>query len=116
MIRLSPAIEAQNRSLMIEGEIPNEDRVLRPGSFVKGTITVNAGAQGFAVPRSALVSFAGVERVFVVNGGKLEDRITQTGRRLDEDRVEVVSGLREGDLVVLKANDRMAAGQPVKVN
>jgi RND family efflux transporter MFP subunit len=115
VVRLSPAIEAQNRSLIVEGEIPNEDRALRPGSFVRGVITVNSAARGFAVPRSALVAFAGIERVFVVKDGKLEDRVTVTGRRLDNDLVEIVDGLAEGDLVVTNANDRMSRGQPVRV-
>jgi RND family efflux transporter MFP subunit len=116
VVRISPAIEAQNRSLVVEGEIPNENRVLRPGAFVRGVIIVNPAARGFAVPRSALVSFAGIERVFVVKDGKLEDRVAVTGRRLDEDRVEIADGLAEGDLVVVNANDRMSRGQRVRVN
>ena len=115
VVRLSPAIETQNRSLTIEGEIPNEDRILRPGSFVKGSITVNPDARGISIARSALVAFAGVERVFVVKNGKLEERVIQTGRRLDDDRAEILSGLAEGDLVVLNASDRMTPGRPVTV-
>jgi RND family efflux transporter MFP subunit len=114
VVRLSPAIEAQNRSLMIEGEIPNEDAILRPGSFAEATITVDPNARGFAVPAGAIVSFAGIERVFVVDGGTLDERVVRTGRRIGE-RVEVLSGLKPGDQVVREATDRMAKGQRVTV-
>jgi RND family efflux transporter MFP subunit len=113
VVRLSPAFEAQSRSLTIEGEIPNESGALRPGSFAEAGITVNPHATGFAVPRSALISFAGVERVFVVREGVLEDRVVKTGRRLGNDRIEVVSGLETGAQVVLEASDRMRKGQKV---
>lgn len=116
VVRLSPAIEAQNRTLLIEGEIPNEDGVLRPGSFVNGVITVNAAARGITVPRAALVSFAGIERVFVVKDGVLDERVARTGRRLAGDRVEVLEGLNGGDLVVADATGRMSKGSAVKVN
>ena len=116
VLRLSPSIEAQNRSLTVEGEIPNQDGRLRPGSFVEGSITVNSAATGMTVPASALVSFAGVERVFIVNGGKLDDRIVKSGRRLADERVEVLTGLKDGDLVVAQANEKMAKGQSVRVN
>jgi RND family efflux transporter MFP subunit len=116
VVRLSPAIEAQGRSLVIEGEIPNTDGVLRPGSFVQGTITLNPNAQGIVVPRDAVLGFAGTERAFVVKNGALEDRIVKTGRRLDNDRIEVLEGLSAGDRLVSPANDRMTKGLKVREN
>lgn len=115
VIRMSPAIEAQSRSLTVEGEIPNPTGVLRPGSFVEGHITVNAGATGIAAPAAAIVSFAGIDRVFVVTNGALEDRLVKTGRHLSDGQIEIIDGLKEGDQLVAKATDRMAKGQRVKV-
>ena len=115
VMRLSPSIEAQNRSLTVEGEIPNQDGLLRPGSFVEGSITVDAQAQGITVPSAALVAFAGVERVYLVKSGVLDDRIVKSGRRLTGERVEILEGLKDGDLVVAVANEKMAKGQKVRV-
>ena len=115
VVRLSPAIDAQNRSLLIEGEIPNPTGALRPGSFVEGAIVVNPDAQGLAVPGSAVVSFAGTERAFVVKDGALEDRVLRTGRRFPDGRVEVLEGLAENEPIVARATDRMAKGQKVRV-
>jgi RND family efflux transporter MFP subunit len=116
IVRLSPAIEAQNRSLLIEGEIPNPDGVLRPGSFVEGIITVDAGAVGIAVPTAAIVSFAGIERAYVIgDNGVLEDRVLKTGRGIANDQVVVTEGLKAGERIVAKATDRLSKGQKVQV-
>lgn len=116
VVRLSPAIEAQSRSLMIEGEIPNLDGLLRPGSFVQGSITLNAAAQGIAVPRNSVVSFAGIERAFVVDKGVLADRIVKTGRKLIDGQIEILEGLTPGERLVTTATDRMTKGQKVQEN
>jgi RND family efflux transporter MFP subunit len=113
VVRLSPAIEAQSRSLVVEGEIPNESGVLRPGSFAEVVITVDPHASGIAIPRSALVSFAGTDRVFITKGGRLDDRIVRPGRTLDGDAVEIVTGLERGTDVVLNPDARMSKGQKV---
>jgi RND family efflux transporter MFP subunit len=115
VVRISPAIDAQNRSLLIEGEIPNSQGKLRPGSFVEGSIIVNADALGFAVPASAVVGFAGIDRAFVVKDGALDDRVVRTGRKLADGRVEILDGLADGERIVAKASDRMAKGQKVRV-
>ena len=115
VVRLSPAIDAQNRSLVIEGEIPNPTGALRPGSFVEGSIIVNGEALGVAIPAEAVVSFAGIDRAFVVKGGVLEDRVLRTGRRMGDGRIEIVEGLAENDQLVAKAFDRMAKGMKVRV-
>ena len=116
VVRMSPAIDAQSRSLTIEGRLPNEDGTIRPGSFAEGRITVDAGAMGITVPFSSIVSFAGTERVFVVKGGQLEDRIILTGRRMSGNRVEVLKGLESQSKVVINASERMVKGQKVTVS
>ena len=44
--RLSPAIQEQNRTLAIEAEIPNDNGLLRPGSFARAAIVTQVGAAG----------------------------------------------------------------------
>jgi RND family efflux transporter MFP subunit len=116
VVRLSPAIEAQNRSLLVEAEIPNPDNALRAGSFAEGVITVNPQARGIAVPSTAIVNFAGVDRVFIVENKAVAERIVRTGRRLDGDRIEIVSGLKPGDLVIAEPGDKLPPGQLVEVS
>lgn len=115
VVRLSPSIEAQNRSLLVEAEIPNQDGALRAGSFAEGWILVNPDARGVAVASRAVLSYAGVDRVFVVENGSAAERIVKTGRRVGGERVEILRGLRAGDLVIVAGNDRLAGGQKVRV-
>jgi RND family efflux transporter MFP subunit len=115
VIRISPAIEAQSRSLIIEGEMPNEDGRLRAGAFVEATLVVNPDARGLAVPRSSVLNFAGIDRMFVVKEGELAERIVRLGRRLGDDRVQVASGLEPGDTYVLEPSDRYIPGQKVRI-
>lgn len=113
VVRLSPAIDAQSRSLVLEGEIPNETGSLRPGSFAEVVITVDPHASGIGIPRSAIVSFAGTDRVFIAKGGRLDDRIVRTGRSLEGDAVEILSGLEAGTEVVTNPDSRMSKGQKI---
>jgi RND family efflux transporter MFP subunit len=115
VVRLSPAIEAQNRSLLVEAEIPNADNLLRSGSFAEGVITVNPQAKGIATPLRCVVNFAGVDRVFVVQNKAVAERIVKLGRHLDNDNVEIVSGLNPGDMVIAEPSDKLPPGQAVEI-
>jgi RND family efflux transporter MFP subunit len=111
--RLSPAIQEQSRTLTIEAEIPNERGLLRPGSFARASIVTQAAQPVVMVPASALVTFAGIEKVLGVKDGKSVERRVQTGRR-EDGRVEIVSGLEAGELVVVEPGN-LTGGQNVMV-
>jgi multidrug efflux pump subunit AcrA (membrane-fusion protein) len=116
VVRLSPAIEAQNRSLLVEAEIPNPDNFLRAGSFAEGIITVNPQAQGVAVPARALTNFAGVDRLLVVEKNEVAERVVRVGRRLENERVEILAGLNPRDVVIAEPSEKLTAGQPVEIS
>jgi RND family efflux transporter MFP subunit len=111
--RMSPAISEDNRTLLVEAEIPNERGLLRPGAFVRADIIIEADTPALLVPASAVVSFAGVTKVFSVADGKAVERRVQLGRR-EGPLVEVVQGLAPGDLIVTEPGN-LVAGQPVRV-
>jgi RND family efflux transporter MFP subunit len=98
--RVSPAIEEASRTLSIEAEVANVTGTLRPGAFANAEVVTESHSTTILVPGAAIVSFAGVERVFVVSGGKAAERRVTTGRR-DDTRVEVTAGLKPGESVVV---------------
>lgn len=116
VVRLSPSMDAQNRSLMVEGVMPNEDGVLRTGAFIEAIITVNAAASGIAIPSRSVLNFAGVDRVFLEDRGALAERIVKIGRHLDGDRVELLSGVKAGDRYVLDPSDRFTPGMKITID
>ena len=111
--RISPAISEQNRTLLVEAEVPNEGAALRPGAFAKADIVLAGDLRVVTVPAAAIVTFAGVEKVLTVDKGRaVEVRVT-TGRRLG-DRVEIVTGIAAGTPVVGQPGN-LTGGQPVAV-
>jgi HlyD family secretion protein len=65
------------------------------------------------ISKGALVSFAGIEKVIIVEQGKAVERRVTTGRRVG-DRVEIVSGLKTGERVV-STPGTLQQGQAVRV-
>jgi RND family efflux transporter MFP subunit len=98
--RLRPAINEQDRMLIVEADVQNNGQ-LRPGSFARADIIIEEKGLALTVPPQALLIFAGVEKAFVCENGKAVERIVETGRRAPQ-MVEVLSGLRKGESVVLQ--------------
>jgi RND family efflux transporter MFP subunit len=113
LVRTAPELGARNRTLRVEAELANPDGALRPGSFARAEIVVDAEAQTLTVPAGALVRFAGIDKVIVVEGGKAVERRVTVGRT-DGARVEVLDGLAAGDEVVL-APGNLPGGSAVRV-
>jgi RND family efflux transporter MFP subunit len=113
VVRLSPSIQEQNRTLTVEAEVPNQAGAIRPGSFARAEIVVAANQPTVFVPTSAIVIFAGIEKVIIVREGKAQERRVVTGRR-EKDRVEIVEGLKSGESVVV-APGNLVSGQAVVV-
>ena len=109
--RLAPSLDAQSRSLLIEADIRN-DGALRPGNFVQARI-VTGKRDVLAVPKSAIVTFAGLQKVILVESGKAVERPVTTGDTRG-DEIEVVTGLRAGEAVVDEPGT-LQQGQPVHV-
>ncbi len=110
--RLSPSIIEQNRVLVVEADITNDGQ-LRPGSFARAEIFVDTTSMGVTVPTSAIVTFAGIEKVILIEDGKAVERPVTTGRRAS-DWIEIVAGVKVGEEVVVEPGN-LQSGQPVAV-
>ncbi len=113
VVRLSPIVQEQNRTMLVEAEVPNERGFLRPGAFARVDIVTEVTQPVVTVPGSAVIVFAGVEKVLVVRQGKTAEVRVTTGRRLGED-VEITDGLKKGDPVIVRPGN-LTGGQPVKI-
>ncbi len=111
--RLSPAIAENNRTLMIEAEVPNGRGDLRPGSFAKADIVVEAGQRIVTVPADSIVTFAGIEKVLTVAKNSAVEKRVHTGRRIDN-QVEIIDGISAGEPVIVQPGN-LVGGQPVQV-
>lgn len=114
VVRLSPSVDESNRTLLVETEIPNPSNVLRPGSFARAEIVASSSQRGLIVPPAAVVSFAGIDRVFTVRDGKASEVRIKTGRRTDAG-IEILEGVSAGDQVVINPGN-MSDGESVNVS
>ncbi len=93
---VTPVADPQSRTFLVKVALP-EDGLLRPGAFAR--LLQPCGARtALLVPASAVSRSGQIESVRVMIDGELRVRHVRTGRR-HGDRIEVLSGLREGDLV-----------------
>ncbi len=111
--RVSPRIDPLSRTFQVEIHVPNADGRLKPGAYARGRITTHADEGAVMVPDAAIVTFAGVHKVFSVRDGKAVEHRVRTGDRQDG-LVEIVGGLSAPEVVVSGAA-ALADGAPVRV-
>src|SRR5262245_16087730 len=80
LTRINPAVDAATRTFEVEIAVPNPDRRLRAGSFAKVEIATDLDPSVALVPQSAVTTFAGVHKVFVVVDGKAQERVVVSGQ------------------------------------
>jgi len=112
--RISPGVNTATRAFPFEALVPNPDTVLKPGTFARVHIESGQVDTVLTLPYAALQYRYGVNRVFVVNGGKLALRELAVGQRLGE-RIEIMSGVKAGENVAVTDVDTLADGTPVTV-
>ena len=108
--RLSPTISEQNRVLAVEADVRNNGR-LRPGAFVRAEIVTDQTSTVTTVPNTAIVTFAGIDKVMVVENGKAMEKTVTTGRR-GTDWIEIKAGVNVGQSVVVDPGN-LQSGQAV---
>jgi len=106
-----PAVDAASRAFLIKIDLPGVMR-LRSGLFAR--IWIPAGSeQALVIPSDAIRRQGQIESVFVVEDGRARARLIRTGERQD-DQVEVLSGLAQGESVVTPIPQELHDGSPVE--
>lgn len=113
--RTSDAIDPKARTFRVELDIPNPDRRLVPGLYVQVGFQLPNSSMS-QVPAAALVFGPGGPKVAIVgNDGAIQFRPVTIGRD-DGDKVELSSGVSDGDRLVLNISNQIVAGQRVRVS
>jgi multidrug efflux pump subunit AcrA (membrane-fusion protein) len=112
--RMNPQIDPANRTFEVEVGIPNPKHLLHPGAFVRAQIETRLEPRVVFVPQEAIISFAGVNKVFTVEGDKAREIEIVPGERRD-DWVEIKQGLSGDEAVVVSGNSKLATGVLVTV-
>jgi RND family efflux transporter MFP subunit len=112
LVRIAPALRETDRTLLVEADVPNQGG-LRAGLFARAQIIVNSSEPALSIPPNALIAFAGLEKVVVIQAGKAAEKTVTTGRR-GAGWIEILSGVSEGETVVLEPAG-IRTGQPLNI-
>ena len=109
---IDPVVQETNRTITVKARAPNADRMLKPGMFIEARLATATRANAIVVPEDAVQPLRTANVVWVVAGGKASRRVVTLGAR-SQGKVEVVSGVAPGELVVVGGLERMAEGMPL---
>ncbi len=109
--RFSNQVDDSTRTMIVEMEIPNPTLELVPGMYANVTLKVDQRAHALAIPVEAIPP--GGRSVLLVNSAhRVEERPVKLGIETPS-KYEVLSGLHEGDLVMIGNPAQVATGQIV---
>jgi multidrug efflux pump subunit AcrA (membrane-fusion protein) len=112
--RISPTVDPATRSFGVEIEVPNAAGSLKAGGFARAAIRTKTDATVLAVPPGAVVSFAGVTKVFVADGDKARAVPVSVGTR-EKDWVEIIGDLKPGDRIVTSGFALVVDGSLIRI-
>ncbi len=112
VVRIGPSLNEETRALAVEAEVSNPGHQLRPGMFAKARLITSREAPAVMVPQRAVVSVAGLTKIFVIENGKAVERIVKTGAT-DGDLLEITEGVKDGETVALSNQDKLQTGVSV---
>lgn len=111
--RINPTIDMKTRTFEVEILVPNAKNELKPGSFAKASIVANREQQAVTAPLTALVSFAGITKIFVTENGVAKAVPVKLGVRTAE-WVEILSPpLPAGSIVITSGHRTLADGSKI---
>ena len=108
---VSQEADAMSGMFTVEIAINNKDHKLKPNQFVNVSIIIEEQKDALVIPKGALIKKS---VVFIVNNNIAEKRIVKTGIE-SEDEIQVVSGVSEGETVIISGNVGLKDGTKVLI-
>lgn len=108
--RINPTIDQASRAFEVEIIIDNREGKLKPGGFAQAEIITATNQRAIVVPWEAVVAFAGVTKIFVVDNDIAKEVQVTLGRQ-GQDWVEIQSpDIPAGTIVVTGGQNGLADG------
>jgi HlyD family secretion protein len=98
IVRVSPSLNAQARTLTVEAEVQNVEGLLKPGQFATVRITQSKPESAVMIPVAAVRTEGETNRVFVIKDGMAREQFVQLGL-LENEMIQVKQGVTEGEVV-----------------
>jgi RND family efflux transporter MFP subunit len=114
LVRTAEAINQTTRTLLIEVDVDNPTGTLLTGSYAEVHLAVPTRASTFLLPVNTLIFRTEGLRVGVVKDGKVVLTTVTPGHDFGND-IEIVSGLKANDQVIINPPDSIVSGQQVQI-
>jgi multidrug efflux pump subunit AcrA (membrane-fusion protein) len=114
LVRTAEAINLTTRTLLIEIDVDNPTGTLLTGSYAEVHLAVPTRASTFLLPVNTLLFRTEGLRVGVVKDGKVVLTTVTPGHDFGND-IEIVSGLKANDQVIINPPDSIVSGQAVQI-
>jgi RND family efflux transporter MFP subunit len=113
--RFTDALDMSTRTMQVEIDVPNSDNHLQPGMYANVTLSTNGRSNALTIPIEAVRRTESEKtKVLVVDSqNRVQPREVQLGVQ-SSNNVEVLSGLTEGEWVIVGNLGRYEAGEVVK--
>jgi membrane fusion protein (multidrug efflux system) len=111
---IDPQIDDLTRTALVKAVVPNSERKLRVGMFANLQLIVKVRKNAVVIPETALIPKDEDVNVFIIDAdSKAQPRPVKVGIRM-AGTVEIISGLTEGDKVIIEGFQKIGPGIPIK--
>jgi len=111
---IEPVVDERTRTVLMRARVPNKANKLKPGMFVRVSVTLENRPNALIVPEQAIWPQGRDTFVFRVVDGAASLTKIEIGNR-QPGQVEVLSGLTSGDVVITEGQIKLRDGAPVSV-
>jgi len=116
IVHVAAQADATSRMVTVTAHVDSDGAaLLRPGAFAQVRVPVGSSEHAVVVPESATRPSERGFLVFVVEDGVAHERVAELGLRTKEGAVEVLSGIRAGEVVVVRGAEALREGARVRV-
>jgi RND family efflux transporter MFP subunit len=109
---IAPTVDPQSRTTQVKLKLPDHP-ALRTGQFARVSL-IDRGSSTLLIPESVLRQKGQMTQVFVADRNLARLRLVRTGTRYGE-QIEILSGLRQGDRLIIAAQAALQDGQPLEI-
>ncbi|MGM0613564.1 MAG: efflux RND transporter periplasmic adaptor subunit [Bacteroidota bacterium] len=110
-----PEISTSSRSAEIRAAFDNKNRLFTPGNFVNVLLKISQSDQTLLIPATAVTPELNTKVIYIADNGKARRQEVTIGARTPR-RVEILSGLSDGDTVITSGLMMINDGSPIRVN
>lgn len=112
---ISNQLDLETRSVDCLARITKQAEMLKPNYFASARMTTGGNDQAVVVPSTSVLPTEKGFVAFVVKDGKAEQRLVKTGLTVTDNSIEVLSGLKAGETLVVEGSNALQDGSGVRV-